>query len=213
MRAGGRQDSGPQTMTRVGGDRFHALFAAVERLRDETLARHPEISVEVARELEGSRLQLGTLARESFQRAIEVSLDLAQRRGPKDIGPVHVRQRVVRILPAFVARFNPDSVFQIAVSVLVTVRIAPCERRLGRGPQLVQQRGVAGPIERVGEYAEKERGRVDSPIENVRPQPSLDHLAVPDLVQDLAWLLFGPRVSALALVPSQKLQRAACDVR
>src|SRR6266852_5290984 len=213
VRAGGRQDSGPQTMTRVGGDGFHALPAAVERLRDEPLARHPEIAVEVARELGGSRLQLRTLARESFQRPIEVSLDLAKRGRPKDVSPVHVSKRVVRILPAFVARLNPDSVFEIAVAVLVAVRIAPRERRLGCRPQLVEQRSVARPLERFGEDGEKEWGRVDSPIEDVRPQPSLDRLAVPDLVQDLARLLFGPRINALALVLGQEPQGAPCDIR
>ncbi len=199
-------------MARVRRDRFHAPLAAVQRLGDKALAGHPEVAIEAAPEAGSLNPQVGSPARQSAEGAIQVALDLAQRSGAKHVRPVHVRQRVVRILPTLVAGFDSDAVFEVAVAVFVAIGAAPFKRGLGGGPELVEQGGVDRPVERFGEDAEKQRGRIDRAVEDVRPQASLNHLAVSDLVQDFARLLLGPGVHALPLVRSQKPQGAARDV-
>ena len=76
---------------------------------------------------------------------MEVSLDLAQGRRTRRVAAVDVGQRVVRVLPALVAR-APAGVLDVAVAIRVAVSPAPLERGLRGWPQLVGELVVARPV-------------------------------------------------------------------
>ena len=65
------------------------------------------------------------------------------------------------------------------------------------------------PVLGLGQRAQEQGGRVVRAIEDARPQAALDHLAVADLVEDLARLFLALRVDATSLVRGEVAQHAA----
>src|ERR1700738_2788753 len=88
----------------IRADRRDLALRAVERLRDISLLRDPEVAIEAPAELLRPLLQLRPPSRHGDQRAVLVGLHLAQRGWSRWVGAVDMRQRIVRVLPSLVVR-------------------------------------------------------------------------------------------------------------
>ncbi len=100
------------------------------------------------------------------------------------------------------------------VAVDVAVAVDPLQRPFRVRQQLAYQPVVAGPAPALVEQYQPERGGVDRPVVRyVRDLAGPRQLAAPQLVHDLARLLLGGRVLALALVAGEVAQGVARDPR
>ena len=130
-------------------------------------------------------------------RGEDVALDLAQRDralGERSIG---VEDRVVRVLPALLhqaGRLLPG-VLDEAVVVRVRRAVDPGQRGLDVRPEVAGKLEVAGvAVVRAGEHHEQRRRVVAAVVAPERDLHQRRHLAVAQLVQDLAGLGVALRV-------------------
>src|SRR4051794_21486613 len=104
---------------------------------------------------------------------------------------------IVRVLPALIckAAVRLPVVFDEAITVAITVRVDPAQRRFDARPDLRESRAVPGALEvHSGEHHE-ERSRIDRAVVAAeRHLAQVGHLAMASLMQDLAGLGVGARV-------------------
>src|SRR5258705_307077 len=98
-------------------------------------------------------------------------------------------------------------------ALLVTARTCFLSPSSACAQQLPPELAVGGPLHGLGDKQREERGRVDrSVVRTMWDLTESRELAAPQLVEDLARLLFGEVVDLLALILREQSQRAARDV-
>ena len=187
-------------MAGVGGDDAAGSLRAVERQRVDAEVAQPERLLEAGakrRRLCRKRVRFAASAsqpREAARAApgrVHIPLNLTERDRAVGQAAILVEDRVVRVLPALLheAVRRVPLVFDESVAVDVAVPVDPLQRRLNVRPDAIDQLAVAGPqVVLGGEDDEERRGVVAAVVQAERNLAEGSHLAIADLVHDLAGL-------------------------
>src|SRR5262245_51318213 len=163
-------DSTPEQMPNVGGQRINLSFFPVKCQGKELLLGNPKILVEFAFELSGLFLQpFGSLrivpefpgeARTTTLRVIDIPLDFA---GGDWLGcqsAIGKGNSVPRVFPALILEsglFIPALVLNVAVTVPIAISIDPSQRCPGLRFEFPNQVVPSGPAFEFVEQDEKKR--------------------------------------------------------
>ena len=207
-------DSAPEQVADVRSHRVHLPAVAVDGEREAAPGLEPIVSVEPRLQLRGGPVQpdgeLGIVpdlpgeASAPDLGVVHVTLDLTCRPGQLGVRAVREKDGVPRVLPALVlqAGLHALLVVDVAVAVVIPIRIDPGQRRPCLELEVADDLVVAGPGRVLVQENQEERRRVGGSVVG-RLRPFLESRQL----EDLARLFVSKVVDARALPGGQRTQR------